>query len=71
MHVRNLLQSVQKRGAWGLHPLSANFSSGHDLGVHEFKPHIGLRAVSLSAQSPLWILCPPLSTPLSFALSQK
>ena len=34
--------------------------SGHDLMVHEFEPHVNSL---LSAQSPLWILCPPLSAP--------
>ena len=33
-----------------------SISSGHDLVVREFEPHIGLTAVSLSAQSLLQIL---------------
>ena len=38
--------------------------SGDDLGVCEFKPHVGLTAVSLSSQILFWILCPSLSLPL-------
>ena len=53
--------------------------SGHDLTVCEFEPRIRLAAISLSAQGPLWIVCPPLSLPLprshsfslSLSLSQK
>ena len=39
--------------------------------VHEFEPHIGLAAVSLSAESQLWIFCSPLSAPPLLVLSQK
>ena len=37
----------------------------------EFEPCIRLAAVSLSAQSPLRVLCPPLSAPPLLVLSQK
>ena len=39
--------------------------------VHELEPHIRLAAVSVSVQSLLRILCPPLSAHPQFALSQK
>ena len=44
----------------------SDFSSGHDLAVHEFEPHIG---PLLSAQSPFRILCLPLSAPASLVPS--
>ena len=39
--------------------------------VHEFEPYIRLAAISLPAQSLVQILCPPLSAPLSLALSHR
>ena len=50
---------------------ASDFGSGRDLMVREFEPHVGLFAVSLSVQSPLQVLCPPLSAPLLIAVSQK
>ena len=50
---------------------ASDFSLGHDLRVCEFEPHIGLTAVSLSMQSLLWILCPPLWPSATCALSFK
>ena len=41
---------VKNRGAWVTHlaeSLTLDFSSGYDLLVHEFKPHIGLCANSV------------------------
>ena len=63
------------RGTWVAqlveHP--PNFTSGHDLTVHEFKPHIGLAAVSteptLDPVSPI-SLCPS-PPPLLLMLSLK
>ena len=49
----------------------SDFSSGHDLTVRVFKPHMGLAAVRLSVQSPLWILCSPLSALSPLVLSPK
>ena len=46
----------------------SDFSSGHDLMVHEFEPPKGFL---LSVQSPLWILSLPLSLLLSCSLSLK
>ena len=60
--------------------LRSGLSSGHDLVVRGFAPHMGLTAVSLSVQSLLWILCPPSHCPspayvhmcaLSLSVSQK
>ena len=45
-----------------------DFGSGHDLMVHEIKPHIGL---SLSAPNLLGILFLPLLPSLACALSQN
>ena len=45
--------------------LTPGFGSGHDLTVGEFKPHIGLRAVSTE---PAWE-SPSLSAPVPLALS--
>ena len=47
------------------HP-TLDFSSGHDLIVREFEPHIGLCADSVE---PVDSLAPPLSLPLSGLLS--
>ena len=44
---------------------ASDFSSGHDLTVHEFKPPIGLSAVSVEAASD------PLSPSLRASLSLK
>ena len=49
------------RGTWVAQPVEHDFSSDQDLAVHEFEPCVWLSAVSLSAQSLLLILCPPLS----------
>ena len=67
-HLRGLVGSV------------TDFSSGHDLAVHEFGPHTGLCADSSGPWSLLQILCFPLSAPpplahahahaLSFSLSK-
>ena len=43
---------------------ASDFSSGHDLTVCGFKPHIGALCWQLRAWSLLWILCLPLSMPL-------
>ena len=48
--------------------LTLHFGSGHDLTVHEFKPHIRLRAGSVE---PAWILSLPLSAPPQLPLSVK
>ena len=50
---------------------SVEVSSGQDLTVREFQPHIWLAAVSLSVQRLLRTLCPPLSDPPWLVLSQK
>ena len=54
---------------------ASNFSSGHDLAVHEFKPHVGLLCWQLRPWSLPQILWLPLSLPLSHScsvsLSQK
>ena len=50
---------------------ASDVGSGHGLAVREFEPHIGLAALSLSAQSLLWILCLPLSAPPPPALSPR
>ena len=42
----------------------SNFSSGHDLAVGEFEPHVGLCADGSEAWSLPQILCLPLSLPL-------
>ena len=61
--------------------LTLGFSSGHDLTVHEFEPHIGLHvdrvsllgilSLSFSLALPLIILSPSLSLCLSLSLSLK
>ena len=46
--------------------LTLDFGSGHDLVVHEFKPHVGLCA---DVQNLLGILSLPLSCSCSLCLS--
>ena len=45
-----------------------DFGSGHDLAVHEFKPHVGARCRQLGAWSLLRILCLLPSLPLCLVL---
>ena len=64
------LKNLLSRGTWMaqlVKCLTLDFSSGHDLMVHEFEPHIGLCA---DRAEPAW---DPLSLPLpcSWSLSQK
>ena len=52
-----------------------DFGSGHDLTVHEFKPHVGLWADSVEAAgnslSPSLSAPSPLMLTLSLSLSKK
>ena len=68
----SLIIKTRLRGAprWP-RQLSVDLGSGRDLAVCEFEPHVTLCADSLSVQSLLWILRPPLSAPSYLALSQK
>ena len=54
--------------AWvAKHPI-LDFSSGHDLTVSEFEPHVGLCADSVE---PAWDLSPSLPAPTPPVLSQN
>ena len=58
------LSSLSDRGTWvaqSVKRLTLDFQSGHDLGVCEFEPHIGLHADSAE---PAW---DSLSLPLSLS----
>ena len=64
-------QEREDRGAWGaplVTCLTLDFGLGHDLTVHEFKPHIRLCADSAE---PAWDFSPSLVLFLSLSLSQK
>ena len=54
---------LSRVGAPGRLSQLSDLGSGHDLTVHECEPRVWLSAISLWAQSPLRILCPPLSAP--------
>ena len=51
--------------------LILDFSSGHDLTVHEFEPHIGLSAVSTEPPSDPLSLSLSATSLLMLSLSQK
>ena len=63
----DFLKDMQTWGTWVaqlVECLTLDFCSGHDLTVCEFKPHIGLTAIStepaLDPLSPLSLPLPPL-----------
>ena len=57
--MRNSQEFSHLRGTWAAQSVKCDFSSGHDLTVREFKPHMGLSALSTEPTSD-----PPLSLPL-------